>query len=160
MPATIGKSDNTILRALGGRPSEFANPMGFYLQIAHISSRYSILLGQYENDSTGLLPDPLPIVRTLDTELGIFQTRNALTWSPTVEITFLGARLNLYSYALANITHNSASASRRGEADAEYVPLSLWRQQCFSTWRVLSQTRSVWVHSICASASSMLYFSS
>jgi hypothetical protein len=98
--------------------------MGSYLQIAHISSRYSTLLGQYENDSTGLLPDPLPIVRTLDTELGIFQTRNALTWSPTVEITFLGARLNLYSYALANTTHNSASASRREEADAQYVPLS------------------------------------
>jgi hypothetical protein len=124
VPATIGKSDNTILRALGDRPSEFADPMGSYLQITHISSRYSTLLGQSENDSTGLLPDPLPIVRTLDTELGIFQTRNALTWSPTVEITFLGARLNLYSYALANITLNSASASRRGEADAEYVPLS------------------------------------
>jgi hypothetical protein len=98
--------------------------MASYLQIAHISSRYSTLLGQYEHDSTGLLPDPLPIVRTLDTELGIFQARNALTWSPTVEITFLGARLNLYSYALADITLKSASASRRGEADAEYVPLS------------------------------------
>lgn len=93
MPATIGKSDNTILHALAYQRSEFVDLMGLYLQIAHISSRYSTLLGQYEHDSTGLLPDPLPIVQTLDTELGIFQARNALTWSPTVEITFLGARL-------------------------------------------------------------------
>jgi len=124
VPATIGKSDNTILRALGDRASEAADPMGSYLQIAHISSRYSTLLGQYEHDSTGLLPNPLPIVRTLDTELGVFQARNTLTWSPTVEITFLGARLNLYSYALADNTLNSASPFRRREADAEYVPLS------------------------------------
>ena len=122
------KSDNTILQALGARSIRLPETMESELQIAYIASKYSALLGQYENSSTGLLPAAFPLVRTLDTELNILQTRYSQTWTSATEISFLGARLGLYAYVLAQILPDSTSTSTSTahpphEADTEFVTL-------------------------------------
>ena len=124
------KPDNTILQALGARSIRLPETMESELQIAYVASKYSALLGQYENSSTGVLPAALPLVRTLDTELNILQTRYSQTWTSATEICFLGARLGLYAYVLAQILPDSTTTPTTSstlhpphEADTEFVTL-------------------------------------
>lgn len=60
----------------------------------------STALGECETSSTGLMEDPLPFVRMFESELCMIQDKYASEWSPADEVSFLDARLSLYSYAL------------------------------------------------------------
>ena len=94
------------------------------LHIAYLSSKFSAMLGQYENSSTGLYPTPLPLVRMFDAELSALQVRFSKHWTTGNEISFLGARLNLYSYVLAQSLHVAGSAdSPQLKAAAEFTML-------------------------------------
>jgi hypothetical protein len=122
VPATL-KADNAVLDALGGRSRKLPKVMESQLHIAYISSKYSTLLGQYEGSSTGLLPAPHTLVRALDAELSILQNRYSETWSPATEIAFLGARLSLYAYVLADSPPNSAPSLEPNEDNIEFIVL-------------------------------------
>ena len=122
VPATL-KADNAVLHALSARSPKLPKVLESQLHIAYIASKYSTLLGQYESSSTGLLPAPHTLVRALDTELNILQSRDSDTWSPATEIAFLGARLNLYAYVLADSPPNSAPSLEPKEDNIEFVIL-------------------------------------
>lgn len=70
------------------------------LHITLITSKISTALGECETSANGLTTDPLPFVRMFETELGMIQDRYAGEWSPADEVSFLDARLSLYSYVL------------------------------------------------------------
>jgi len=122
VPASL-KANNAVLDALGSRSRKLPKVMESQLHIAYISSKYSTLLGQYEGSSTGLLPAPHTLVCALDTELSILQNRYSETWSPATEIAFLGARLNLYAYVLADCPPNSAPSLEPNEDSVEFIVL-------------------------------------
>lgn len=122
MPATL-RADNAVLQALGARSPNLPKVMENQLHIAYIISKYSNLLGQHENSSTGLLPAPHTLIRAFDTELSIFQSQYSDTWSPDTEIAFLGARLNLYAYALTGGPPNSALSLEPREDNIDFVSL-------------------------------------
>jgi len=85
--------------------------------------KYATLLGQYENSSTELLPAPHTLVRALDTELSVLESRYSDMWSPATEIAFLGARLNLYGYVLADRPPNSTPNLEPNDNNTEFVNL-------------------------------------
>jgi hypothetical protein len=122
VPATL-KADNAVLDALGGRSRKLPKVMESQLHIAYIASKYSTLLGQYESSSTGLLLAPHALVRSLDAEFSILQNRYSETWSPATEIAFLGARLSLYAYVLADSPPNSAPSLEPNEDNTEFIVL-------------------------------------
>lgn len=70
------------------------------LHIALVTSKISTALGECETSATGLMADPLPLMRVFETELCMIQDRYACEWSPADEVSFLDARLSLYSYVL------------------------------------------------------------
>jgi hypothetical protein len=122
VPATL-KADNAVLGALGGRSRKLPKVMESQLHIAYIASKYSTLLGQHEGSFTRLLPAPHALVRALDTELSILQNRYSETWSPATEIAFLGARLSLYAYVLADCPPSSTPSLDPNEDNIEFIVL-------------------------------------
>jgi hypothetical protein len=117
------KADNAVLNALSARSPKVPQVMGSQLQIAYIVSKYVALLSQYESSSTGLLPAAHTLVRSLDTELSILQSRYSDVWSSTTETNFISARLNLYAYVFADSPPNFASSLEPKEVNIEFVNL-------------------------------------
>lgn len=70
------------------------------LHIALVTSKIATALGECETSATGLTADPIPLVRVFENELFMVQDRYACEWSPADEVSFLDARLSLYSYVL------------------------------------------------------------
>ena len=122
VPAT-SKADYAVLHALNAGSPKLPKVMESQLHIAFVVAKYSVLLGQYESSSTGLLPAPHTLVRALDTELSVLESRYSETWSAATEIAFLGARLNLYAYVLADNPPNSASNFKPEQDNIEFVNL-------------------------------------
>ncbi|KAL1867974.1 hypothetical protein Plec18167_008440 [Paecilomyces lecythidis] len=99
VPGSI-KIDHAILHALNGTMPGVSATTRIQLHIAVVTSKVSAALGECENSPTGLMADPLPLVRVFETELSMIQDRYACEWSPADEVSFLDARLSLYSYVL------------------------------------------------------------
>lgn len=99
VPSSI-RIDHTVLNALNDSIPELPRTMRIQLHIAVITSKISTALGECETSATGLTPDPLPFLRVFESELSMIQDRYANEWSPADEVSFLDARLNLYSYIL------------------------------------------------------------
>lgn len=74
--------------------------MRIHLHIAIVTLKISAALGECETSATGLAADPLPFVRMFETELSMIQDKYESEWSPADEVSFLDARLSLYSYVL------------------------------------------------------------
>lgn len=118
------KPDNTILHAISANSIKLSTIMETQLHISYLTSKFSAMLGQYENSSTGLYPTPLPLVRMFDAELSALQVRFSKQWAPSNEISFLGARLNLYAYVLTQTLEVTGPAdSPQLKAAAEFVML-------------------------------------
>ncbi|KAL4786499.1 fungal-specific transcription factor domain-containing protein [Aspergillus varians] len=99
VPSSI-RIDHTILHALNFSMPGVPATTRIQLHIAVVTSKISAALGECETSATGLTADPLPLVRVFETELCMIQDRYACEWSPADEVSFLDARLSLYSYVL------------------------------------------------------------
>lgn len=100
MPSSI-RIDHAVLHALNNNPIPgLPATIRIQLHIASVTSKISTALGECETSATGLTSDPLPLVRVFETELNMIQDRYAGEWSPSEEVSFLDARLSLYSYVV------------------------------------------------------------
>ncbi|KAJ5569992.1 uncharacterized protein N7459_009422 [Penicillium hispanicum] len=99
VPSSI-RTDHTILHALNVSILGVPATTRIQLHIAVVTSKISAALGECESSATGLTPDPFPLVRVFETELCMIQDKYACEWSPADEVSFLDARLSLYSYVL------------------------------------------------------------
>ncbi|GAD96897.1 pogo transposable element, putative [Paecilomyces variotii No. 5] len=99
VPGSI-RADHAILHSLNGSMPGVSATTRIQLHIAVVTSKISTALGECESSPTGLMADPLPLVRVFETELCMIQDRYACQWSPADEVSFLDARLSLYSYIL------------------------------------------------------------
>ncbi|KAJ6113224.1 hypothetical protein N7523_006541 [Penicillium sp. IBT 18751x] len=99
VPSSI-RIDHTVLHALNVSMPGIPATTRIQLHIALVTSKISAALGECETSATGLTADPFPLVRVFETEFCMIQDRYACEWSPADEISFLDARLNLYSYVL------------------------------------------------------------
>ncbi|KAJ5125136.1 hypothetical protein N7476_010516 [Penicillium atrosanguineum] len=99
VPSSV-RIDHTVLQALNVPMPGVPATTRIQLHIALVTSKISAALGECETSATGLTADPLPFVRLFETELGMIQDRYASEWSPADEVSFLDARLSLYSYVL------------------------------------------------------------
>ncbi|KAJ5831764.1 hypothetical protein N7474_000075 [Penicillium riverlandense] len=99
VPSSI-RIDHTVLHAVNVSMPGIPATTRIQLHIALVTSKISAALGECETSATGLTADPLPFVRVFETELSMVQDRYACEWSPADEVSFLDARLSLYSYVL------------------------------------------------------------
>ncbi|KAL5340571.1 fungal-specific transcription factor domain-containing protein [Aspergillus crustosus] len=99
VPPSI-KIDHTVLHTLNGLIPGVPLTTRIQLHIAVATSKISAALGENETTANGLTPDPLPFTRLFETELATIQTKYTSQWSPADEVSFLDARLSLYSYTL------------------------------------------------------------
>lgn len=99
MPSSI-RIDHTVLHALNFSMPGIPATTKIQLHIALVTSKISAALGECETSATGLTPDALPLVRLFEIELCTVQERYAGEWAPADEVSFLDARLSLYSYVL------------------------------------------------------------
>ncbi|KAJ5097191.1 hypothetical protein N7456_007912 [Penicillium angulare] len=110
VPGSI-RPDHTILHAVNVSMAGVPETTRIQLHIALVTSKISSALGECETSTTGLMSDPLPLVRVFETELSTIQTKYANKWSPADEVSFLDARLSLYCYVLEQKTCSSSPSS-------------------------------------------------
>ncbi|KAL3468106.1 fungal-specific transcription factor domain-containing protein [Aspergillus heterothallicus] len=99
VPPSI-RIDHTILHAVNTPMPGVPLTIRIQLHIALVASKISTALGECETSPTGLNKDPLQLLPVFETELSMIQDRYATEWSPADEVSFLDARLSLYSYIL------------------------------------------------------------
>ena len=111
MPNSV-RIDHTVLHALNNPTPGLPATTKIQLHIASVTSKISTALGECETSTTGLMADPLPLVRVFETELSMIQDRYAGEWSPAEEVSFLDARLSLYCYVLDQVKHQPLESLR------------------------------------------------
>ncbi|OBT68086.1 hypothetical protein VE03_01510 [Pseudogymnoascus sp. 23342-1-I1] len=120
VPATI-TCDHAILEAMGGSSASIPATIYHQLQIANVKDRVSRLLGQNNQSSSGLQPDPTPFIRILNEELDMLASQQEANWEPEIKITFICARLRLYSFAfLQDIIEEPDAGLTRDSARTEF----------------------------------------
>ncbi|RFU24632.1 hypothetical protein B7463_g11708, partial [Scytalidium lignicola] len=97
IPSTV-RVDNSILGTLTSLPSWLPEVLCRQLFIAYQVNRFTITLGNHEKTSTGLFPEPTPMIRMFDKDLRMAETRFESTSPPMELAMLLGARLSLYSF--------------------------------------------------------------
>lgn len=123
VPATVS-CDHAILEVMGSSGSV---PETIYhqLQIANAKDRVSRLLGQNNQSSSGLRQDPTPFIRILNEELDMLASQQEANWEPEIKITFICARLRLYSFAfLQDIIEEPDVGATRVSARTEFSTLA------------------------------------
>ena len=97
VPATVS-CDHAIIEVMGSS-ALVPETIHHQLQIANAKDRVSRLLGQNNQLSSGLRQDPTPFIRILNEELDLLASQQRANWGPEIKITFICARLRLYSFA-------------------------------------------------------------
>ncbi len=111
VPATV-VLDSTILEALNKTALSIPRVLHHLLQISHLNARVSKLLGNNENANSGLLPQPLPIIRTLNEEFSVLYSHYYESdFASTTKILFHSACLKLFSFALIDDRLSSSGAT-------------------------------------------------
>ncbi|KAL2849605.1 fungal-specific transcription factor domain-containing protein [Aspergillus pseudoustus] len=99
VPSSI-RIDHTVLHAVNAPIPGVSATTRIQLHIALVASKISAALGECETSANGLTADPLPFVRVFETELSTIHEKYAFEWSAAEQVSFLDARLSLYSYVL------------------------------------------------------------
>ena len=99
IPSTV-HVDNAIITAVGSRPSWLPPVLEHHLKIAYQGYQINHSLGHHEMTATGLLPNPISIIKVFDTSLRALETQIGGSWSFVSEIAFLKVQLQLYSFAV------------------------------------------------------------
>ncbi len=108
--------DHSILGALTIRPAWLPDAIYHQLHIAHQGSRFCNLLGNHEMTTTGLLPNPAPIIQMFDGQLRAHEAQFGSSWRNNEYIFFLATKLHLYSFALtASAPESTANSSQKRE---------------------------------------------
>lgn len=111
VPSSI-RVDHTVLHALNNPKSRLPATTKTQLHVAFITSKISAALGECETSANGLIADPFPLVRIFETELSMIQSKYTEEWCPAEEVSFLDARLSLYSYAFGQMKYQPVESLR------------------------------------------------
>lgn len=101
LPPTI-RLDKCLLDILANKPAWLPDLLYNQFHISRQAFNICSTLGSCESSSTGLLPEPKPVIRIFDTELRALESRFSSAWSPADYIMFLGCRMVLYTFALTS----------------------------------------------------------
>ncbi|RFU35060.1 hypothetical protein B7463_g1298, partial [Scytalidium lignicola] len=99
LPATV-RLDQCLLEILAEKPPWLPDRLYCQLHMARQTFNICSTLGYCESSSTGLLPEPNPVIRMFETELRVLESRFSQSWSPTEYMVFFGCRMVLYTFAL------------------------------------------------------------
>ncbi|KAH8883028.1 hypothetical protein GQ53DRAFT_830986 [Thozetella sp. PMI_491] len=117
VPSTM-RMDQVLLR-FSAETSDAYNPvLRCILQIMQRDHAFSLILGHNETTSDGLLADPLAIIQAYESDLNTLEAQFQHTWTPSIEATFLGSKLRLYTYALMRTSDRDSSEGIRFRAAA------------------------------------------
>ncbi len=103
LPATA-RVDNTIIKALTEHVPWLPVILEQHLKIGYMSYRSCHTLGHYELETSGLLPNPISTILMFDSEFNALQNSLEQHWTLPTKISFLKARLALYSFACVDDT--------------------------------------------------------
>lgn len=120
VPSTL-KLDHSILQALTTWPASLPASIRDLLQVAYRSFSFSGILGHYEGAADGLLPDPIPIIKAFEADLNALEASNWMSWDLTTKMSFLGAKLHLYSYNLTAQGRNFSSPQLPDSRSSYYL---------------------------------------
>ena len=112
------------------------------LRIAIDSAKVSTILGQHESTASGLLPNPFPVIRLLDNCFTALETRYSTCWSFETEISFLKAKLQLYSFAIFRDDSDSVSEFNQTHETPEFITLSHSAATCLIC-KICSSTEEI-----------------
>jgi len=132
--------------------------MRIQLHIAVVTSRISAALGECETSTTGLLADPQPFLRVFETEFGIIQEKYADVWSPTDEVSFLDARLSLYSYVLYQRASQAPGSIHLGNEHELITQSSVTARQLLTVVTTFPELLSKGIFHVFRSASYAVFF--
>ncbi|KAJ5567926.1 hypothetical protein VI817_007133 [Penicillium citrinum] len=132
--------------------------MRIQLHIAVVTSRISAALGECETSTTGLLADPQPFLRVFETEFGIIQDRYADEWTPADEVSFLDARLSLYSYVLYQRASQTPGCIRLGNENELITQSSVTARQLLTVVTTFPEILSKGIFHVFRSASYAVFF--
>lgn len=104
--------DHSILAALAEKPSWLPEVMYHQLHIAHQGAKFCNILGNNELTATGLLPNATSIIQMFDKELRALEARFKSRWRNYEHSFFMGTKLQLYSFALAAASSESANTAQ------------------------------------------------
>jgi hypothetical protein len=110
IPSTV-KVDHSILRAVQEKRTPYPRSITDLLHISYKSFSFSELLGHYGGTPDGLLPDAIPMIESIETDLNALEAANWDSWSLTSKTCFLNHKLFLYSYTLTTPHSSSHSLS-------------------------------------------------
>lgn len=141
IPSTI-KLDYSIIRALQTKNKSLPDSISDLLQITYKSFSFSETLGNYVGRADGLLPDPIPLIESMEADLNILESGNWDLWSLTTKVYFLSQKLHLFSYSLTS--HHSSSWSSLS-ASSPHHKATYFVSQSYST---AIQLINIWCSSV------------
>jgi len=108
------KADHCILETLDTKPLWLPDCIFFQLQISNQVNKFINILGDHDQTSTGLLPNPASIIRMFHGELQLKDTHLTSRGRRRDYIYFLAAKLQLYSFALSDDADNPDRLDTKG----------------------------------------------
>jgi hypothetical protein len=99
-PFAIKPSHVILSQVAEGHSSTYPEPFLSQLRLVNVARKAVTALGDYEYSADGALPDCLPVVEALETELVGLSMRFRVTWPDFVEILYNAQLLQLYSFTL------------------------------------------------------------
>ncbi|KKK26304.1 hypothetical protein ARAM_001567 [Aspergillus rambellii] len=101
LPPTA-RLDPGLLEILAAKPRWLPDTLYFQLHLARRALSITLTLGCSETSATGLLKEPDPFIRNFETDFQALDYQFSPSWSPADQILFLGCRIMLYTFALAD----------------------------------------------------------
>lgn len=123
VPALI-RFDQSLIEVLANRPPWLPNTLFHQLHVARHYYDICNALGNNEMTSNGLLPQALPTIRALDSQLRLHETQQFRAWSETDHVSFLSCRLLLYVFAWLDQNPMRGEDIGRQELSTYWLPLA------------------------------------
>lgn len=124
IPATVSP-DSTILGVINSQSSRLPKTLEQHLRIAYHSYSICQALGNNIATTSGLFPGQLSMMRVFDATLYNLESSLASDLSSCVEMAFLRAKLQLYSFAFAEVFTKTDRNSPENEASIYLVKIQL-----------------------------------